>query len=319
MASSLQYYIPTLQPQPDLSKSKLIIPTISIGNIPQLTIDLLIHTYNFNKIGILNDTFLYPFASPIDYSPQHSEPKEGISHAIEIYHNNELNLVVVQQRSPIIPSYTSLFVQNVINPFIKHSGIQKVVLLNSQDLGLVKGLPHQGGSHGFNNETELENGHVEVFSLADLMNCKFEELKLSSASITETESETRNNTSNDANIDDDESFAFVKSIFQAFDVPTKTLESKAASNNSSNSTNSISSSKVTNHESTLKGLDLTVLVSYAYESDNFHDAETMMQQLKEELNLLPKFKDFPLIKPVSWRGAYGDRAVPNAIEEGIFG
>ena len=64
-------------------------------------------------------------------------------------------------------------------------------------------------------------------------------------------------------------------------------------------------------------INVKVLVSYVYEGDNFYDAEKSASKLQEVLQ-----KQHPVdhwVKPVSWLGAYGDKSVPNAMEEGIFG
>jgi proteasome chaperone 2 len=45
----------------------LIIPSVSCGNIPQLTVDLLIHSLDFSLVSRLDDSYLHPFASPVDH------------------------------------------------------------------------------------------------------------------------------------------------------------------------------------------------------------------------------------------------------------
>ena len=78
---------------------------------------MLIHTHNLEKVDSLDDLYLYPFASPVDYV---TEPKKGISHAAEVFHNKDLNLTLIQQRSPI-PYNTKLYVTNIIIPLSHHT------------------------------------------------------------------------------------------------------------------------------------------------------------------------------------------------------
>ncbi|KAI5952332.1 hypothetical protein KGF54_003198 [Candida jiufengensis] len=243
-------YIPISgKSQPKLQNSTLILPTISIGNLPQLTIDLLIHNYNFIKIGYLNDLYLYPFASPIDYV---KNPIEGISHAIEVYYCEELNITLIQQRSPIIPSYSSSFLKEVIIPFITESDFLKIIILNSNDSGIVE---------------NIQNGDIIIYDNQDLLS-NFKNLTISK-SIEEQ----------------DKNSIFITKLL-------KLLED-------------------------LENVNVKVLVSYIYEGDNFQDAEKMINKLIKNLDIEINNKNW--VKPVSWLGAYGDKEVPNSMEEGIFG
>ncbi|EGW32966.1 uncharacterized protein SPAPADRAFT_60298 [Spathaspora passalidarum NRRL Y-27907] len=250
--------------QPDLSSTTLIIPSISIGNIPQLAIDLLIHTFSFAKVGSLDDLYVYPFASPVDYS---KTPVPGISRAIEVYHCPELQLTLVQQRSPILPSYTDVFVKETILPFIKAFKFARVVVLDSSDAGLVEHV-HAGG--------------IEVYTTEVLLSKSLESLKLSheTQELQELEAQEQQKHSN-----------YVRSLLKAFNLPR--IDKNVEVN-----------------------VDFMVLVSFVYEGDNFYDAEKLADKLGEVLRLK---KVDRWTRPVSWFGAYGDKPVPDAVEEGLFG
>lgn len=145
-----------------LNDSTLIIPLVSIGNIPQLCIDLLIHSLKLENIETLDDLYLHPFASPIDCSSQLEQPK-GISTALEVYHSNKLHLCVIQQRSPVIPGFEKKFASEVILPFIELHKFKKIVILNSNDAGMA----------------EAATGTIDVLSIDELLNKSFNSLKLS--------------------------------------------------------------------------------------------------------------------------------------------
>ncbi|CCG25961.1 20S proteasome assembly protein [Candida orthopsilosis Co 90-125] len=255
--------------QPDISGSALIVPSISIGNIPQLTIDLIIHTYSLTKIGYLDDLYLYPFASPIDYVNSPSEL--GINHAIEVYHSSELNITVVQQRSPIIPTYTPTFIQQVLVPFITTNHFESVLILNSSDAGLVE---------------SVNSGDIKLYDTEDLISSNLENLSLSTSLFESNDPKDRESERNSRFVTE-----LVKAIISY------------------------------NGENSSKSINIKVLVSYVYEGDNFYDAEKSATKLRETLQLQNQ-GDGPVdkwIKPVSWLGVYGDKSVPNAMEEGIFG
>lgn len=243
----------------DLADSTLIIPSISIGNIPQLANDLLIHSLKFIKIGSLNNTYLYPFASPIDTLNEIGQIK-GISTAVEVYHNKELKLTIIQQRSPIIPNFTKAYVNKVILPFIKEAGIAKFLILDSSDAGLVE---------------NLTPGTIDFYTNEDLLNKSLETL----------------------NIAHGDAIPLGKGTYG--------LSSYMCSLVTYLHTGDLSSD-----------FDINVLVSYVYEGDNFYDGEHLANKTIQVLNLSP-VKEW--IRPRSWLGVYGDRQVPNAMEEGLFG
>lgn len=248
---------------PNITGSTLIIPSISIGNIPQLSIDLLIHTLNFIKIGTLDDVYLYPFASPIDYS---KSSKKGISHSIEIFYNEELNLTLIQQRSPILPSYITSYVSEIIIPFIKFFTFKKIVILDSLDAGLFE---------------HVNAGDIEIYNSESLLSKSLESLKLNNEKLLDEQIDQHSN--------------YVKYLLQELNLP----RNESSKNNE------------------LNDIDVNVLVSFVYEGDNFYDGEKLAFKLSDFLNINKKIDHW--VRPVSWFGAYGDKPIPNAMEEGLFG
>lgn len=236
---------------PELNNSTLIIPSVSIGNISQLTIDLFIHSFDFVKIGSLDDRYLYPFTSPLDYAP--TSLKLGIANPIEVYHSSKLNISVVQQRSPIIPSFTKPYIEEILLPFISKFAFASVYVLDSFDAGMVE------------NKTA---GQVDVFTAEDFLNESLKKLKV---------------------YEEHDAEAFTYSSY------SRELL-KAVTEGGHN-------------------LHFNILVTYVYEGDNFHDAEVFGDSLVRILRL----PTVTWVKPVSWLGVYGDKPVPNATEDGLFG
>lgn len=120
---------------PKLHGKTLIIPSVSIGNVPQLSVDLLLHNLPFEWACSMDHTLLYPFASPVDSLDDEEPIDRGISTGIELYVDETHGLALVQQRSPILPGYGYKFVQ-YLSQFIKESQFQSVVVLDSQDYTL---------------------------------------------------------------------------------------------------------------------------------------------------------------------------------------
>lgn len=236
-----------------LEDSVLVIPTIAVGNLPQLSTDLLLHTFNFQKVATLNDEFLFPFASPVDHSIMKQQPA-GISFAIEVYYSIDHHVTLVQQRSPIIPGFVESHVKEVIVPFVKAANPQHVLILDSSDSALVEGMPQ---------------GNVQVHTSEDLLRESFLSLLI-----------------------DKDSARVFSDAESRFSEQTRALEKllKPYAN-------------------------IVVLESFVYEGDNFFDAKALASKVVEMLNL-PKAV---FETPASWLGVYGDKPIPLAMEDGLYG
>lgn len=138
----------------------LIIPAVSLGNVPQLAVDLLIHTLRLTPSQALDDTYLHPFASPRDHLPDQTEPL-GISTGLELYEDNKKQLAVVQQRSPVVTPYTKKFATDVLVPLAgKYDRVILVDLTNG----------------GFDDVSRLHT--IDVVTSDVVLNAKVEKLSL---------------------------------------------------------------------------------------------------------------------------------------------
>ncbi|CDR39958.1 CYFA0S04e00914g1_1 [Cyberlindnera fabianii] len=119
-----------------LEGSKLIVPSIAIGNVPQLSADLLLHNLGTKLIARLDSTLLYPFASPVDYVLDGSSKQTNeISTGLELYFNDSTKIAVIQQRSPILPGYAKNFLDYLVS-FIEASKFTSVIVLDSNEAAL---------------------------------------------------------------------------------------------------------------------------------------------------------------------------------------
>lgn len=104
----------------------LVIPSVSVGNVPQLTVDLLIATHDLEKVGILWHPAIIP---SVGGDPYGADPRE-ISTAADLYASDKLKLGVIQIRSGIEVKYALHFFQR-LKEFILESGCKNVVVLAS--------------------------------------------------------------------------------------------------------------------------------------------------------------------------------------------
>ncbi|KAJ1726629.1 hypothetical protein LPJ61_005057 [Coemansia biformis] len=111
--------------------STLVLPSVSIGNVPQLAVDLLVNTLQATRIGIIDSPSTLPVSGPsgFDHLPgQRSVP-------VEVYQTADGQWTIVQQRSPPLPGRHRVFARELMD-FIAQGDFAKVVLLTSSDAAL---------------------------------------------------------------------------------------------------------------------------------------------------------------------------------------
>lgn len=152
-----------------MNGSKLVVPAISIGNVPQLSVDLLIHNLNLKLVARLDSLFLYPFAAPVDYvqGREETRSKDSISTGLELYYNEELKLAVIQQRSPIIPEYSQNFLDYLLG-VIQELSFGRVLVLDSNDYALKGDLDFERPLELYSNELEERFKSLKVSKTNDL-------------------------------------------------------------------------------------------------------------------------------------------------------
>ncbi|PAV18989.1 proteasome assembly chaperone 2 [Pyrrhoderma noxium] len=121
----MTFYYP-LSDSITLKSKTLIVPVVSAGNVAQLAVDLLISTLKLEQIGVFDSRDLIPVAGGREDGP-------GISTPLELYGKDGIDVVVIQQRSPILKSHKDAFTSTFSN-FIKESQFSAVLLLSGVDL-----------------------------------------------------------------------------------------------------------------------------------------------------------------------------------------
>ncbi|KAL5987195.1 hypothetical protein ACLOJK_041192 [Asimina triloba] len=106
-------------------------PSLSIGNVGQLAVDLLISSIGAQKIGYLDDPSLLPCVGNDAYR---SSPGGHIALPLEAYDCPLHALTLIQQRSPIIKGMMIQFAKNFAS-FAVGAGKKHIVVLSSLDSG----------------------------------------------------------------------------------------------------------------------------------------------------------------------------------------
>ncbi|KAG0027045.1 Proteasome assembly chaperone 2 [Podila clonocystis] len=120
----------------------LILPSVSIGNVPQLATDLLLAALKLDRVGCIEDENVVPVLGPADRpleptstSTSSSSPlsqSPGLSLAVEVFQSKDGKWTLIQQRSPTVAHRSGHYVENLVQ-FIKDSQFDQVVLLASAD------------------------------------------------------------------------------------------------------------------------------------------------------------------------------------------
>ncbi|GER49859.1 proteasome assembly chaperone 2 [Striga asiatica] len=122
--------------QQNPSCSTLILPALSIGNVGQLAVDLLISSLKSEKIGYLDDPNVLPCVGNDAYSPS---PLGKLALPLEVYESSSSALTLVQQRSPVIKGMMMEYAKNMAN-FAAENGKKHVIILSSLDFGRWKNI-----------------------------------------------------------------------------------------------------------------------------------------------------------------------------------
>ncbi|XP_055749154.1 proteasome assembly chaperone 2 isoform X1 [Salvelinus fontinalis] len=107
----------------------LIMPAISVGNVGQLAVDLIVSTLNMCRVGYIHTDCLIPMAGNNPYATL-AENANDLSTNAEVYSSPELRLAVLQIRTPIVQTKSKKFCKLMVS-WIKASGFSRTVVLSS--------------------------------------------------------------------------------------------------------------------------------------------------------------------------------------------
>ncbi|EME30840.1 hypothetical protein Gasu2_25220 [Galdieria sulphuraria] len=101
-------------PQDTFRESILVFPIVSVGNVPQLAVDLLLENFPFQLVGTLDSSALIPFYGHGALKGPHS-----ITTALQVFWLERVpenpNIVCLQIRTPPSKGLTNLFVEEIMS------------------------------------------------------------------------------------------------------------------------------------------------------------------------------------------------------------
>jgi len=116
---------------PSFANTTLIMPTLSIGNIGQLAVDLIINTLSMKRVAYIDEPSVLPFIGNDVYAKQDTN-RGVLSINIEVFFSEKHELTIIQQRAPVIQGKSNIFTTNLIE-WIRENHFKRVLLLSSAD------------------------------------------------------------------------------------------------------------------------------------------------------------------------------------------
>lgn len=292
----------------------LVLPLVSTGNVPQLSVDLLLHSFNdrFHFIEDLDSKYLHPFVGPLDHTladtttttPSSSTLYDGtsskrFSSALELFSNKDKSIYIIQQRTPIIQGYLNNFIQDIIIPLINRLGITKLSILDSYGAFDI--------DNGKNNGTTatMNKGPLSNISIGT---CKMDSMNDIIANFDETLS-----LSYDSNSSLHYTTQFYK--FNSNSPIQEICTNQTIFKITYHLLNNLNLHSASSPLKEIKYFDILV-----HEGDNSLDAKYLIKNclplILSENYKITQDSEFKI--PISWMGVYGMGRIPASIEEGIY-
>ncbi|KAH9610587.1 hypothetical protein KSS87_000872 [Heliosperma pusillum] len=259
--------------------STLLLPALSIGNVGQLAVDLMISTTKAERIGFLDDPNVLPCVGNDAYGPL---PVGLLALPLEVYDLASNELTFVQQRSPVVKGMMVQFAKNLAD-FAVAAGKKHVILLSSLDFGQWQRVDMSSGmqihylssSNADGSDEDCEKLGWKKLQEYNPSQKRWQYLQ----TVAEGTNAEEDALPSDDDIDEEEDyhaslpFAALFSCFKA------------------------------------RGLKVTCLLCYCSEGDNIADsvslANAACKVLGQKPNSVPICGDAGWIIPLSWKSVYG--------------
>lgn len=115
----------------------LVLPALTIGNVPQLCVDLLITSGGFSRVAAVD----HPALLPVVGNDAYARPGTGeICTAAEAFQRSAGAVTILQQRAPAAPGREREW-GTALARWAKAAGVSRVVMLVSADAGRVTESP----------------------------------------------------------------------------------------------------------------------------------------------------------------------------------
>eukprot|EP01135_Chromosphaera_perkinsii_P011409 Nk52_evm54s2391 gene=Nk52_evmTU54s2391 len=104
----------------EVTGTTFVLPAVSIGNVGQLALDVVVHTLGMERVGYLYTNTVLPMVGPDAYGGE-EEGETRLSVSCEVFYCRERGLLVLQQRAPVCKGREKAYVEE-INQFVRECG-----------------------------------------------------------------------------------------------------------------------------------------------------------------------------------------------------
>lgn len=111
----------------DLTGYTVIVPSVAVGNVSQLTCDLLISSLQMKKVSSIYSTALIPV---LGYDP-YTLDSNSLCSSCEMYTCSTKKIAVIQFRSPLVCKYAKDFLNYIVKHLIENKVKELIVLTSS--------------------------------------------------------------------------------------------------------------------------------------------------------------------------------------------
>lgn len=139
----------------------LIYPAVSVGNVAQLSADLLISTLSLHKAGYIQHPSIIPLVGGDPYA-QPGETECKIFTCCEVYVSEEHKIVILQQRAPFVQGRCGEYRKWLVQ-WIKENKFKRVVIATSSwaDERIDKQI--HGSQFRFLASSQIEDSTIQLF------------------------------------------------------------------------------------------------------------------------------------------------------------
>eukprot|EP00242_Pyramimonas_sp_CCMP2087_P011175 CAMPEP_0198210528 /NCGR_PEP_ID=MMETSP1445-20131203/20399_1 /TAXON_ID=36898 /ORGANISM="Pyramimonas sp., Strain CCMP2087" /LENGTH=258 /DNA_ID=CAMNT_0043884611 /DNA_START=77 /DNA_END=853 /DNA_ORIENTATION=+ len=117
----------TSEPPVQLAGCTLVLPAVTVANVGQLAVDLLVSTLEMPRVGYLEHASVLPCVGNDPYVAS-AASFGNVATSMELYGDASKSLVVMQQRSPVVPGKQREFA-NDLAAWIEKCKFKEVVVL----------------------------------------------------------------------------------------------------------------------------------------------------------------------------------------------
>lgn len=114
----------------ETSNYSLVLPAISVGNVGQLTVDVLIATTQAEKVGSIYDESLLPVIGNDPFSEADTALSCQLSTCCDVYSVKSKQFMIIQQRASFVKGKRKLFRKKLLE-WIKNQQFKVVYLIGS--------------------------------------------------------------------------------------------------------------------------------------------------------------------------------------------